>query len=107
MADIPQITDSTFEQEVLKSDLPALVDFWAVWCGPCRMVGPIIEELAKDYQGRLKVFKLDVDNNPATAAKYGIFSIPSVLLFKDGKVATQIIGAMPKKHYVEKLDSIL
>jgi thioredoxin 1 len=107
MADIPQVTDGTFEQEVLQSDLPALVEFWATWCGPCRMVAPIIEELAKDYQGRLKVVKLDVDKNPATAAKYGIFSIPSVLLFKEGKVATQVIGAMPKKHYVEKLDAIL
>jgi len=107
MAEISQVTDSTFEQEVLKSDLPTLVDFGAAWCGPCLMVAPIIEELAKDYQGRLKVFQLDVDSNPATAAKYGIFSIPSVLLFKEGKVATQIVGAMPKKHYVEKLDSIL
>jgi len=107
MADIPQVTDGTFEQEVLQSDLPALVDFWATWCGPCYMVAPIMEELAKDYQGRLKVFKLDVDNNPATAAKYGIFSIPSVLLFKDGKVATQIVGAMPKKHFVERLEALL
>jgi thioredoxin 1 len=107
MADIPQVTDGTFEQEVLQSDVPALVDFWAVWCAPCHMVTPIMEELAKDYQGRLKVFKLDVDNNPATAAKYGIFSIPSILLFKDGKVATQIIGAMPKKHFVERLQALL
>jgi len=107
MADLTQVTDATFDQEVLQSDLPVLVDFWATWCGPCYMVAPIVEELAQEYEGRLKVTKLDVDSNPATAAKYGIFSIPSILLFKEGKVAIQIVGAMPKKHFIEKLDAFL
>ena len=107
MADLPQVTDGNFEEEVIKSDLPVLVDFWAPWCGPCRTVAPIVEELAKDYQGKLKVTKLDVDNNPSTAAKYGIFSIPTILIFKDGKVATQIVGAVPKKHFVDKLNELL
>ncbi len=107
MAELPQVTDANFEQEVLKSDLPVLVDFWAPWCGPCHLVAPIVEELAKDYQGQLKVTKLNVDDNPNTAAKYGIFSIPSILLFKEGKVATQIVGAVPKKHFVEKLTAYL
>ena len=107
MAELPQITDATFEKEVLQSDLPVLVDFWAPWCGPCKMVAPILEELAGEYGGRLKVAKLNVDDNPGTAAKYGIFSIPSILLFKEGQVATQIVGAVPKKHFVEKLDALL
>lgn len=107
MAELPQITDATFEKEVLQSNLPVLVDFWAPWCGPCKMVTPILEELAGEYGGRLKVAKLNVDDNPGTAAKYGIFSIPSILLFKGGQVATQIIGAVPKKHFVEKLDALL
>jgi thioredoxin 1 len=106
MAELPQVTDSTFDKEVIQSDLPVLVDFWAPWCGPCRMVAPLVEELAKDFEGRAKVMKLDVDNNPATAAKYGIFSIPTILIFKEGKVATHIVGAMPKKHYVDKLNEI-
>ncbi len=107
MAEFPQVTDSTFEEEVVKSDLPVLVDFWAPWCAPCLMIAPTLEELVQEYDGRLKVLKLNVDVNPVTAAKYGIFSIPSVLLFKDGQVATQIVGAVPKRHFVEKLDPFL
>jgi thioredoxin 1 len=107
MAEFPQVTDSTFEEEVLKSDLPVLVDFWAPWCAPCLMIAPTLEELVQEYDGRLKVFKLNVDVNPVTAAKYGIFSIPSVLLFKGGQVSTQIVGAVPKRHFVEKLDPFL
>jgi len=107
MADLPQVTDANFEEEVLKSELPVVVDFWAPWCGPCRVVAPIVEELAKDYEGKVKVTKLDVDNNPGTAAKYGIFSIPTILIFKDGKVATQIVGAVPKKQFVDKINEVL
>ena len=96
MADLLAITDDNFEAEILKSDLPALVDFWAPWCGPCRMVGPIVEELAKDYVGRVKVTKMNVDENPGTAAKYGVRGIPTLILFKGGQVASQIVGAVPK-----------
>jgi thioredoxin 1 len=92
---------------VLKSDKPCLVDFWAEWCGPCRMVGPIVEEIAKDYAEKLKVGKLNVDQNGQTAAKYGIMSIPSLLIFNQGKVVEQIVGAAPKKQFVEKIDKIL
>ena len=107
MAQLPELTDGTFETEVLQSDQPVLVDFWAPWCGPCRMVTPIIEELAKDFEGKVKMMELNVDNNPAIAAKYGIFSIPTILIFKAGQVATQIVGAMPKKHYIDKLNEVL
>jgi thioredoxin 1 len=107
MADMPEVNDSSFEKEVLQSEIPVLIDFWAPWCGPCHMVAPVVEELAKDYDGRLKVLKLNVDNNPNTAQKYGIFSIPTVLIFKGGQVAAQIVGAMPKKQYVNKLSELL
>jgi len=107
MADLPEVTDSTFEQEVLQSEIPVLIDFWAPWCGPCRMVAPVVEELAKDFDTRVKVMKLNVDNNPGTAQKYGIFSIPTILIFKNGEVAQQIVGAMPKKQYVDKLNELL
>jgi thioredoxin 1 len=107
MAELPEVTDGNFETEVLQSDQPVLIDFWAPWCGPCRMVAPIVEELAKDFGGKVKIMKLNVDSNPATAAKYGIFSIPTILIFKGGQVATQIVGAMPKKHYVDKLNEMI
>jgi thioredoxin 1 len=96
MGSVPQFTDSNFETEVLKSSEPVLVDFWAVWCGPCRIIAPIVEELAGEYQGKAKIGKLDVDNNPMVAAQYGIRSIPTLLLFKDGQVVEQIVGAVPK-----------
>jgi thioredoxin 1 len=102
-----ELNDGNFESEVLKSDLPVLVDFWATWCGPCRMVGPVVEEIAKDYEGKLKVGKLNVDENSQTAVQYGIMSIPSLLFFKGGKVIDQIIGAVPKQHFVEKIDKIV
>jgi thioredoxin 1 len=98
-----ELTDSSFETEVLKSTLPVLIDFWAIWCGPCRMVSPVVEEIAGDYAGKLKVGKVDVDSNPATAMQYGIRSIPTLLLFKDGQVIEQIVGAVPKRVIVDKL----
>jgi thioredoxin 1 len=102
-----EVTDSTFEQEVLQSTQPVLVDFWAVWCGPCRAVAPIVEELAGEYEGKLKVMKLDVDDNPRTAVTYGVQSIPTLLVFKDGKPAERIVGAVPKKVIVDKLQSVM
>ena len=102
-----ELNDGNFDGEVLKSDLPVLVDFWAPWCGPCHMVSPIVEEIGKDYEGKLKVGKLNVDENSQTAGQYGIMSIPSVLFFKDGKMVDQIVGAVPKQQFVEKIDKIV
>jgi thioredoxin 1 len=107
MAKAIEVTDSTFDQEVLQSTQPVLVDFWAVWCGPCRAVAPVVEEIAGDYEGKLKVMKLDVDDNPRTAAAYGVQSIPTLLVFKNGKPAERIIGAVPKKAIVDKLQSVM
>ncbi len=90
-----EFTDANFDQEVLKSDVPVLVDFWAVWCGPCKMIAPFVEELAGEYQGKVKIGKVDVDNNPNISMTYGIRSIPTLLIFRDGKIADQIIGAVP------------
>jgi thioredoxin 1 len=98
-----QITDANFQAEVLKSDKPVLVDFWAVWCGPCKMIAPVVEELAGELDGKLKVTKMDVDANPQTAMQYGIRSIPTLLVFKGGQVVEQIIGAVPKRHLVDKV----
>ncbi len=100
---IMEVTDANFQSEVLDADLPVIVDFWAAWCGPCRMVGPLIEEIAKDYEGKVKVAKLNVDENRDTATKYGIMSIPTILLFKDGAVSKQVVGAMPKTALVSEL----
>ncbi|MBT3344850.1 MAG: thioredoxin [Gemmatimonadetes bacterium] len=107
MSDPITLTDDNFETEVVQSDQPVLVDFWASWCGPCRMVAPIVEELVSEYEGRAKVGKLDVDAAQKTAGEYGIRSIPTLLIFKDGKVADQVIGAVPKTQITEKLDKIL
>ncbi|RPI03379.1 MAG: thioredoxin [Ignavibacteriae bacterium] len=98
-----ELSEGNFEQEVLKSSTPVLVDFWAVWCGPCKMIAPIVDELATEYEGKLKIGKVDVDNHQQIAMQYGIRSIPTLLIFKDGKVVEQLIGAAPKKTLVEKL----
>lgn len=98
-----EITDANFDTEVLKSELPVLIDFWAAWCGPCRMIHPIVEELADEYDGKLKVGKLDVDVNQQTAIRYGVRSIPTVLLIFNGEVKETVIGAVPKAMFVEKI----
>ena len=101
------LTDGNFETEVIKSNQPVLIDFWATWCGPCRMIAPIVEELANEYDGKIKIGKLDVDENQQTSIKYGVRSIPTLLIFKDGKIKDTIIGAVPKSHLVQKLNSAL
>jgi thioredoxin 1 len=100
-----QFTDSSWEQDVLSSDKPVLVDFWAEWCGPCRMIGPLVEELAKEYEGKAVIGKLNVDENPGVASKYGIRSIPTLLVFKGGEVVDKIVGAVPKTMLAQKLDN--
>ncbi len=100
-------TDVNFKSEILDSDKVALVDFWATWCGPCMMLGPVIEELAGDYEGKAVIAKLNVDENPAIAAQFGIRSIPALLLFKNGKVVDQMLGALPKNQISKKIDEHL
>ncbi len=102
-----EITDANFEETVLKSDKPVMVDFWAAWCGPCRMVGPIIEDISKDYDGKAIVGKLDVDANQEFAAKYGVRNIPTVLIFQNGEVVGRQVGVAPKTTYAEALDALL
>lgn len=98
-------TDDSFENDVLNSDKPVLVDFWAEWCGPCRMVGPVVDELAGEFEGQAKIGKVDVDNNPEISTKYGIRSIPSLLIFKNGEVVDQIVGAVPKAQLKKQLEA--
>jgi thioredoxin 1 len=100
-------TDSTFEEEVLKSDTPVLVDFWAEWCGPCKMIGPSLEQIADEMAGKLKIVKVNIDENPMSPSKYGVRSIPTLLVFKDGQVAASKIGAAPKQQLAQWLNSVV
>lgn len=104
---IVYLSDASFEQEVIKSDMPVLVDYWAEWCGPCRMIAPILDEIASEYAGRLKVAKLNIDENPGTPPKYGIRGIPTLMLFKDGNVAATKVGALSKSQLAAFLDGQL
>ena len=102
-----ELTDQNFDEIVLQSDKPVIVDFWAEWCGPCKMVSPIVEEIGKDYEGKAVVGKLDVDSNPAITQKFGIRNIPTVLFFKNGQIADKQVGAVPKNNLVSKLEALL
>ena len=102
-----EITDENFEAEVINSDKPVLIDFWAVWCGPCKAIAPIVEELSVEYEGKIKVGKLNVDDNQQTSIRFGVRSIPTLLIFKNGKLADTIIGAVPKSNIVNKLKAVL
>jgi len=103
MSEPVHVTDDTFEAEVIQSDMPAIVDFWAAWCAPCHMIAPILEEIAEEYDGQLKVAKLDVDQNPQVATQFGIMSIPTMILFKDGGAVERLMGYMPKERLLEKI----
>lgn len=107
MATIMQVGDDTFEAEVIRSNLPVLIDFWAPWCGPCKSIAPVIEELAREYEGKLKVAKLNVDENPATPSRYGVRGIPNLLILKGGTVKEQLVGAVPKARLVQAIESAL
>ena len=104
VSDVHQVSDSSFDAEVLKSDLPVLIDFWAPWCGPCKAIAPVVDELAKEYAGRLKVVKMNVDDNPQTPSRYGVRGIPNLILFKGGQVRDQIVGAVPKAQLVKAIN---
>jgi len=107
MAEITDVSDATFETEVLKSETPVLVDFWAEWCAPCRAIAPIVKELASEYEGRVKVVKMDIDASPQTPGTYGIRSIPTILAFRNGQVVGQLQGARPKAAFEEMLQGLL
>ena len=107
MAKPKEVTDTNFEQEVIQAGKPVLVDFWAPWCGPCRMVAPVVEELAEEYDGKVDFFKLNTDDNPNTTVKYGIRSIPTLLVFKNGEPVGQIVGFRPKSDLQKRLDAVV
>jgi thioredoxin 1 len=107
MSAVQEINDKNFEIEVINSDIPVLIDFWAPWCAPCRAIGPVVDELANDYNGKLKVVKMNVDDNPLTPSRFGVRSIPNLLLFKNGEVKDQIVGAVPKQMFVQAIDKLV
>jgi thioredoxin 1 len=105
MGAVLEVTDGSFDSEVLQSATPVLIDFWAPWCGPCRAIAPVVEQLAGEYAGKLKVVKMNVDDNPQTPSRYGVRGIPNLILFKEGKVHEQIVGAVPKARLAQAIDS--
>jgi thioredoxin 1 len=107
VSNVAEVNDGSFDQEVLRAEVPVLIDFWAPWCGPCKAISPIVEELAGEYEGRLKVLKMNVDDNPQTPSRYGVRGIPNLIVFKNGQVADQIVGAVPKGHLVKAIDRAL
>jgi thioredoxin 1 len=107
MADVLAVSDDSFEREVLQSPTPVLIDFWAPWCAPCRAIGPVVEELAKEYSGKLKVVKMNVDDNPQTPSKYGVRGIPNLIVFQGGQVKEQIVGAVPKAQLVKAITTVV
>jgi thioredoxin 1 len=107
MADLPAVSDDSFEAEVLKSNLPVLIDFWAPWCAPCRAIAPVVADLAREYEGKLKVVKMNVDDNPRTPQRYGVRGIPNLILFQGGQVKEQIVGAVPKTQLVRAITQLV
>ena len=107
MSAVQEVTDTNFENEVVNSDLPVLIDFWAPWCAPCRAIAPVVDELAREYTGKLKVVKMNVDENPLTPSRYGVRSIPNLLILRGGQVKDQIVGAAPKGHFVQAINKVV
>jgi thioredoxin 1 len=107
VAGLTEVTDATFDQEVLQASLPVLIDFWAPWCGPCKAIAPVVEELSREYDGKLKVVKMNVDDNPSTPARYGVRGIPNLIVFKGGEVKDQIVGAVPKAQLVKAITAVV